>query len=118
MVLARGSNLHVTPEFPDQGLWWITAAHPSADRADWSTPQRLLDTDAPGTAPWMARGTYGPALAFADPASTQATVFVTGTRSTPRWPVLALRHLARLRRPPVPAPFYLATGSIEADLAT
>lgn len=118
MVLARGSNLHATPDFPDQGLWWSTAAHPSADRADWSTPQRLLDTDALGTAPWMARGTYGPALAFADPAATQATVFVTGTRSTARWPALVLQHLARLRRPPVPAPFYLATGSFQADLAT
>lgn len=117
MVLARGSNLHNTPNFPDQGMWWITAPHPSADRADWSAPQRLLDTDVPGTPSWMARGTYGPALAFADPASTQATVYFSATRAAPSWPKLALRRLARLRRPPVPAPFYLAAGSIQADLA-
>lgn len=118
MILARGSNLHAASDFPAQGLWWITATHPSPDRADWSAPRRLLDTDALDTEPWMARGTYGPALAFGDPDSTQATIFVTGTRCTSRWPMLALRHLARLQRPPVPAPFYLATGSIQADLPT
>ncbi len=118
ILLARGSNLHGTPDFPTQGLWWITADHPSADRADWSSPQRLLDTDTPGTPPWMARGTHGPALAFADPTSTQATVYFSATRSSPPWRTLALRRLSRLGRPPVPAPFYLATGSIQTDLDT
>ncbi len=116
MLLARGSDLHATPGLPAQGLWWITASRPSADRRDWSSPQRLLDTDAAGTPEWMARGTYGPALSFADPTSTRATVHVTGTRAAPRWPRLILRQLLRCRRPPVPAPFYLAVGGIEVDL--
>ncbi|BBG03522.1 MULTISPECIES: hypothetical protein [Pseudonocardia] len=116
MILARGSDLHATPGLPTQGLWWITAPRPSADRRDWSRPRRLLDTDAPGTPVWMARGTYGPALAFADPTGTKATVHFTATRSTPRWPRLVLRHLLQLRRPPVPAPFYLGVAGIEVDL--
>lgn len=116
MVLARGSNLHATPNFPGQGLWWITASRPSADRADWSLPQRLLDTDVPNTPDWFARGTYGPAVAFTDPTTMRATVYFTATRSAPSWPALTLRQLVRLQRPPVPAPFYLGTGSIQADL--
>ncbi|QGK72081.1 hypothetical protein GIY23_05965 [Allosaccharopolyspora coralli] len=116
MVLARGSNLHGVRDFPGQGLWWITAPHPSADRGDWSEPRRLLDTDVSDTPNWCARGTYGPALAFADPESMHATVYVTGTRAAPRWPQLFLQRLARFRRPPVPAPFYLATGTLEVDL--
>lgn len=117
MILARGSNLHGTDDFPAQGLWWTTARMPSGDRADWSEPRRLLDTDAPDTPARFGRGTYGPSLVFDDPSSTRATVFFTGTRFAPPWPRLTLRHLARLRRPPVPAPFYLSTGALEIDLA-
>ena len=117
MVLARGSNLHAARNFPDQGLWCSDAPTASADRADWSPPRRLLDTDYPGTPAWMARGTYGPAVAFADPRSTEAAVFFTGTRAAPSWSRLALQHLTRLRQPPVPSPFFLATGAIKIDLA-
>lgn len=116
MLLARGSNLHGTPEFPAQGLWWMTAHSPSADRSEWSEPRRLLDTDAPGTPEWFGRGTYGPALAFADPAAARAVVFFTGTRPAPTWPRLAFQRLTRLQRPPVPSPFFLATGTVEVDL--
>ena len=31
MILARGSNLHATSDFPAQGLWWTTAPTASAD---------------------------------------------------------------------------------------
>ena len=76
----------------------------------------------------MARGTYGPSLGPAHPSpdpgsgdsdsgSTAVTVLFTGTRAAPPWPRLALRHLTRLRRPPVPSPFYLATAAITVDLA-
>lgn len=116
MILARGSNLHGTPDFPEQGLWWITAPHPSGDRRDWSPPRRLLDTDAPGTPRWMARGAYGPALTFPAPTGTTATVHFSATRDAPSWPRLVLRRLLRGRRPPAPAPFYLAVGSIDVDL--
>ncbi len=118
MVLARSSNLHAAADFPAQGLWCITADHPSPARADWSSPHRLLDTDAPGTPSWLARGTHGPALALADPTSTEATVHFSATRSSPPWRVLASRRLAGLRRPPVPAPFYFATGRMQIDLGT
>ena len=66
----------------------------------------------------MARGTYAPALAVTETNSdsTQAAVLFTGTRAAPSWPRLALHQLARLRRPPVPAPFYLATAAITVDL--
>lgn len=116
MVLARGSNLHSTGGFPEQGLWWITARHPSLDRSEWSEPRRLLDTDVPGTPAWFARGTYGPALAFEEPTSTRATVYFTGTRSAPSWPRLVLQRLLRLQRLPVPSPFYLSVGSIDVNL--
>lgn len=112
MVLARGSNLHNTPDFPAQGLWLITAPTPSANRADWSSPRRLLDTDRPDTPAWLGRGTYGPAAVFTD----RLTILTTGVRSTPRWPRLVLQHLLSFKRPPVPAPFYLATGSIQQVL--
>lgn len=118
MLLARGSNLHNTADFPEQGLWWMTASHPSTNREAWSTPQRLLDTDAAGTPDWFARGTYGPALAFENPESARATIWFTGTRYGPRWPLMALQRLARFRRPPVPSPFFLSTGVMELDPAT
>lgn len=117
MLLARGSNLHDTPEFPAQGLWWMTAPCPSADRSKWSAPRRLLDTNAPGTPEWFGRGTYAPALAFENPAAARAIVFFTGTRSVPTWPRLLLHRLMRLQRPPVPSPFFLATGTVQVDLA-
>lgn len=116
MVLARGSNLHATANFPTQGLWYSTAPHPSPDRADWSPPSRLLDTDIAGTPEWMGRGTFGPALAFASASQTTATVFFTATRANPSWPRLSVQRLAQRRRPPVPAPFYFSIAAINLDL--
>lgn len=77
MVLAR-QNVHGTAGLPEQGLWWTTAPHPSPDRADWSSPERLLDTDHPGTPAWMACATYRPALVFPNSTSTQATIPASG----------------------------------------
>lgn len=46
MVVARGTNLHGTEDFPPQGLWWLRSDSPSGRRADWTRdPVRLLDTD-------------------------------------------------------------------------
>ncbi|MDN5726529.1 MAG: hypothetical protein L0G99_11450 [Propionibacteriales bacterium] len=115
MVLARGSNLHRTPDFPAQGLWWMTAPTPSADRADWSTPRRLLDTDHPGTPAWLGAGTYGPSITFAEPDSARATLHFSATRAAPAWPRLAVERLLAGRRPPVPSPFQLSTGSLVID---
>ncbi len=114
MLLARGTNLHGTVPFPPQGLWAMTAAVPSARRSDWAPPVQLIDTDQPGTPEWMAAGMCDPALIVN--ADGSATAFVTGTRATPPWPRLLLSRMARGKRPPVPAPFYLAAGSVRLDL--
>lgn len=116
MLLARGSNLHGTPDFPAQGLWWMTADRPSADRSAWSSPRRLLDTDVAGTPEWFARGTHGPEITYPEPSFARPTVLFTATRRAPRWPWLALRRMARLHRPPVPAPFHLAVGAVTLEL--
>ena len=62
MLLARGTNLHDVEPFPAQGLWWIHAKGPSGDRAAWSSPKRILDTDTPGLRPGWDAECVGPAL--------------------------------------------------------
>ncbi|PRX99550.1 hypothetical protein [Allonocardiopsis opalescens] len=113
MVVARGTNLYGTPGYPAQGLWWLRSPRPSGRRADWTgAPVRLLDTDAEPL-PWFADGGCGPSFHYGDTEADRDTmyVFFTGTRAL-GWPKAAAARLARLRRPPVPAPFYLATGRI------
>jgi hypothetical protein len=108
MVLAAGTNLHGTRPFPPQGLWLMTAASASPQRSAWSAPVRILDTDGPDTPEWMGAGVCDPALRIADDGS--LVVFVTGTRRHEPWTRLACQRIRRLQRPPVPAPFQLATG--------
>lgn len=110
MLLARGTNLHDVPLFPEQGLWWSHASTPSEDRAAWSAPERILDTDAPSTPGWMGRGVCGPSVAI-DGDGVQ--VFFTGTHRASPWWREAARRALRGGRPPVPAPYHLATGSAE-----
>ncbi|GEK22980.1 hypothetical protein [Cellulomonas xylanilytica] len=114
MVLARGTNLHGTTPYPEQGLWVMTASEPSVHRADWGAPRRLLDTGAPGTPRWMGRGVCDPTLGFSDDG--RLTVVLTGTADAPPWPRLLVSRLLYRRRLPPPAPFYLATGSVTLDL--
>lgn len=115
MVLARGSNLHGTPDFPAQGLWLSHARELSPNRADWTEPVRVLDTDLPGTAAWMARGVYGPAVLPTE--GSDAVVFATGVRDAPSWPTFNLQRILRARKPVVPSPFYLATGALRLPRA-
>lgn len=83
MLVARGTNLHATTPYPGQGLWVMRAAFPSADRSDWSPPRRVLDTDAPGTPPWLGRGVCGPAVVpFPEG---RRRVFLTGTHRATSW---------------------------------
>lgn len=110
MILARGSNLHDTAHFPPQGLWWTTSDTASNQFSDWAPVQRLLDTDTDGAPEWCRRGTYGPAAATLPDGRT--IVFATGTRDTPSWPRLWGQRLRHFQRPPVPAPFQLATGAL------
>lgn len=108
MTLARGTNLHGTDPYPGQGLWVMHAATPSPRRRDWSAPQCVLDTDAPGTPAWMGRGVCGPSVAFT--IDGQRMVFLTGTHDVGSWPQAVRRRISRSRRLAVPAPYYLATG--------
>ena len=114
MVVARGTNLYGTPGFPAQGLWWLRSPRPSGDRADWTeVPVRLLDTDV-DPLPWFANGGCGPSFHYGDTAADHETmyVFFTGTAAKSNWLKTAAGRLARGRRPPIPAPFYLATGRV------
>lgn len=113
MLLARGTNLHGTRPYPPQGLWRMRAATPSGRREDWSPAERVLDTGAPATPAWMGRGVCGPSVAT--DADGTRLVFLTGTHRAPSWPRLAARRLASARRPPVPAPYFLATGAVVLD---
>ncbi|PZG05378.1 hypothetical protein C1J01_43530 [Nonomuraea aridisoli] len=110
MVVARGTNLFGTADYPAQGLWWLRSARPSGDRRDWTAePVRLLDTDDEPS-PWFAMGGCGPSFHYGDTDADRDTlyVFFTGTHA----PVDRLRTVVRRRRLLVPAPFYLATGRI------
>jgi hypothetical protein len=114
MVVARGTNLYGTPGFPAQGLWWLRSSRLSGTRADWTAaPVPLLETDA-DPLPWFAAGGCGPSFHYGDTDADRDTlyVFFTGTRTGVSWPRTAARRLLQGRRPPVPAPFYLATGRI------
>jgi hypothetical protein len=114
MLLARGTNLHGTTPFPAQGLWAMRAQTPSADRSAWSPPVRVLDTDRPATPRWMGRGVCGPSVAAAGDGT--LLVFFTGTHASRPWWREAAGRVAALRRPPVPAPYFLATGGARIAL--
>lgn len=112
MIVARGTNLHGTPGYPAQGLWFLDSVTGSGDRADWaSTPVRLLDTDVDAM-PWFANGSLGPSFHYGDTDADRDTmyVFFTGTHAKVNWFATAARRIARLQRPPIPAPFHLTTG--------
>lgn len=114
MVVARGTNLHGTPDFPPQGLWWLRSERPSGVRDDWTAePVRLLDTDI-DPLPWFARGSCGPSVHYGDADTDRDTlyVFFTGTRARIHWWRTAIARLGQGRRPPVPAPYHLAIGRI------
>ncbi|MFD0560138.1 hypothetical protein FB566_4132 [Stackebrandtia endophytica] len=115
MVVARGTNLHGTPNFPEQGLWWLRSPKPSGRRSDWTDhPVRLLNSEVEPL-PWFANGGCGPAFHYGDTEADRDTmyIFFTGTRRKINWFAHAVRRLLRGRRPPVPSPFHLATGRIE-----
>ncbi|TCB97274.1 hypothetical protein E0H26_13490 [Micromonospora zingiberis] len=111
MTLARGTNLHGTTPYPDQGLWVMRAATPSPDRAAWSTPERVLDTAAPGTPSWMARGVCGPSVIPLPDG--RRIVFLTGTHDVDSWWQATRLRMAHARRIAVPSPYFLATGTID-----
>lgn len=114
MVVARGTNLHGTPDFPAQGLWWLRSPRPSGSREEWTrTPVRLLDTDV-DPSPWFGDGGCGPSFHYGDTDADRNTmyVFFTGTRARTPWWKAALHRLSLRRGLPMPTPFHLATGRI------
>ncbi|WP_106847949.1 hypothetical protein [Blastococcus sp. Marseille-P5729] len=115
MFLARGTNLHGTDPFPAQGLWWMRAEQPSAHRSDWSTPQRILDTDASSTARWLAQGVCGPSVAVE---GSLRLAFLAGTYRSRPWLLELVSRLLSHRRPAVPAPYYLASGGARLNPST
>ena len=110
VLLARGTNLHGTVPFPGQGLWGMRATTPSSDRAEWSPAQRVLDTDMPGTPPWMGRGVCGPSVVPLPDG--RRRVFLTGTREAGSWWQAARVRATRAHRLPAPSPYFLPTGAI------
>lgn len=112
MVLARGSDLHGTGGFPAQGLWLSTANELSADRAAWSEPRQVLNTDDPGTPACLTRGAYGPGILH-DIERDRTIVYATGVRDTPKWPIFLTRRILRGQRLVVPSPFYLSVAAID-----
>ncbi|WP_438022126.1 hypothetical protein [Sorangium sp. So ce233] len=114
MVVARGTNLYSTPDFPPQGLWWLRSERPSGRRGDWTEePIRLLDTDTDAL-PWFANGGCAPSFHYGDTPQDRDTlyVFFTGTSAKVSWLRCAAERLARLRLPPIPSPYYLAVGRV------
>lgn len=114
MVVARGTNLYGTPDFPPQGLWWLRSPRPTGRRADWTRePVRLLDA-AVDPQPWFASGVCSPSFHYreTDADREMMHVFCTGTYAKTSWLKTTIARLAHGRRPPVPAPYYLATGQI------
>lgn len=112
MVLARGSDLHGTGGFPEQGLWVSTARTLSTSRAVWSEPKHVLNTGDPRMPAFLARGTYGPGILH-DVEHDRTVVYVTGVREAPRWPIFLARRILHGRRPVIPSPFYLSVAAIE-----
>jgi hypothetical protein len=115
MVLARGTNLHGTRPFPQQGLWLSEADKPGP-RECWTPPAQLLETD---TRPegWLGAGLCGPSFVHerGGDGTERLHVFATGTRRSRSWWKLATDRLRCGRLPPVPAPFFLATGKLTFD---
>lgn len=112
MVVARGSNLYSTPDFPKQGLWRLKSERPSGDRQDWSEAIQILNADD-NPEPWFANGPFGPSMQYGDTDDDKDVlyVFFAGVYGKEaNWFSLTSKNLMRLRRPPVPAPYYFAIG--------
>jgi hypothetical protein len=115
MLLSTSPNLFGEPHFPPQGLWLSTAATPSGDVRDWSTPRPVVD--AAYGPEWVRNGFFGSSHCAEPDAAPSGTrhVFFTAVHDSISWPKVAMRRLAALRRPPVPAPFYFTIGRITVE---
>lgn len=110
MVTSRSGNLSGAPDFPVQGLWWLSSQTPSGDRSDWShDPVPILRADS-GAEDWYANGVLGPTVRYGDTVEDSSTmyVFFTGVSREVAWWRAAAKELAEGSRPPFPAPFYLS----------
>jgi hypothetical protein len=110
MILARGTNLHGTRPYPDQGLWRAESASDPGSRELWTSPTRFLDTDREAEA-WYAAGVCGPSFVRTGGDDEQRLhVFATGARSPTSWWSSTVSRLRAGRRPPAPSPYYLTVS--------
>jgi hypothetical protein len=112
MIVARGSNLYSMPNFPNQGLWRLEAERPTGNRKDWSEAVQILNADG-NPEPWFANGPFGPSVQYGDTEDDKDVlyVFFAGVYGgQTNWLKMTLKNLLRLRKPPVPAPYYFAIG--------
>ncbi|QBI53087.1 hypothetical protein [Streptomonospora litoralis] len=115
MLLSTSPNVFGQSRYPEQGLWLSTSAGPSGDVRDWSKPRLLVG--AAGGPAWLRNGFFGASLCADDAdGGGRRHVFFTGVHASIDWPRYALRSLAALRRPPVPAPFYFTIGHLTLDI--
>jgi hypothetical protein len=111
MLTCRSTNLYARPDFPKQGLWWLSSTAPSGRRADWTShPVLLLDAD--NGPEWYGNGIFGPTIAHDDTTDDPDTIYVffAGVTKERSWWRTTLRHARSLRPPPVPAPYFFTIG--------
>lgn len=116
MLLSTSPNLHGENHYPEQGLWLSVSETPSGDPGDWTPPEPVLRAkEGPS---WLRNGFFGSSLcAEHDPGRSGVRhVFFTGINESAGWSALALRRIASLERPPVPAPFHFTIGHMRIDL--
>jgi hypothetical protein len=107
MVTCRSGNLGGWADFPPQGIWWLASSMPSGNRADWTTnPVVLLDADRCG-ADWYAGGVTDTSVQYE---GGRMFVFFTGVHRETSWLRMSIGNLLALRKPPIPAPFYISIG--------
>jgi hypothetical protein len=114
MLTCRSTNLYARPDFPKQGLWWLSSDRPSGRRADWtSDPVLLLDAD--DGAEWYGNGIFGPTVAYPDTGEKHDTIYVffAGVTRDRSWWRTTLRRARSLKPPPVPAPYFFTIGRAE-----
>lgn len=116
MLLSTSPNFYGEDHYPEQGLWLSVSETPSGDPGDWTPPEPvLLAKEGPS---WLRNGFFGSSLCTEHEPGRSGVrhVFFTGINDSAGWPALALRSLASLRRPPVPAPFHFTIGHMRIDL--
>ncbi|GHC65081.1 hypothetical protein GCM10010136_07570 [Limoniibacter endophyticus] len=105
MVLTRVPNLHGEDFYPPQQILLSFSATPSGTPDDWSEPVPVLD--AAGGPDWYADGFFGSSIVEING---RLEIFFTGVARHRTWLARAFERLLRLRKPPIPAPYFFSIG--------